>query len=400
MIRLLVMLSMFVVTAPTSAEDFYRTTGIPLEIPRKKPSVVGNPALDRVEYGIWIPDEARPVRGLMFNPFGPAERSGPPEKHWHEACRLWRFALVTANYDGVNRQEFAATFRAALQEFARQSGRTELNHAPFVVAGMSRGGGYSRAFALEFPERAVAVAPVCLEAPPDEPSLRGIPFLTVFGEKDGGQMQKIMTAHPLRRGEGAQWCVAVQWGRGHEFAKANNVVIPFFDAVIHRRLPAASAESSKLLKYPAEEVWFGDANSWNEKRRIGRIQRASDFRGDPSTQAWLPDERTARAWQAFVSADKAVKIVDPPGLGDGQPFVAHSPNTPVNVRVVVKSPAAVKISLYDGERRIAEQEGLEAVFTPSFEPGIHPLYSVVRTADGVERFSFPHTLIVRERVKP
>jgi hypothetical protein len=400
MIRLLMLIGLFVVAAPTSAEDFYHTTGIPLEMPRKKPSVVGNPALDQVEYGIWIPQEARPVRGLMFNPFGPAERSGPPEKHWHEACRLWRFALVTANYDGVNRKEFAATFSAALQEFARQSGRTELKHAPFVVAGMSRGGGYSRAFALEFPERALAVAPVCLEAPPDEPTLRSIPFLTVFGEKDGGQMQKIMTAHPLRRGEGALWGVAVQWGRGHEFAKANNIVIPFFDAVIRRRLPPESAESSKLLKYPAEEVWLGDANSWSEKRRIGRIQRASDFRGDPATQAWLPDERTARAWQAFVSADKEVKILEPPGLGDGQPFLAHEPHTPVKVRVAAKSTTATKVALYDGERLIAEEDGPEAEFAPSFEPGIHPLYAVVRTVDGAERFSFPHTLIVREQGKP
>ena len=76
MIRWLMLLAAwFLVVVPLAADDFYTTIDVSLKSPRKKPSVVGKPALDQVEYGIWIPDEARPVRGLMFNPFGPAERA-------------------------------------------------------------------------------------------------------------------------------------------------------------------------------------------------------------------------------------------------------------------------------------------------------------------------------------
>lgn len=303
--------------------------------------MIGDPALNMVEYSLWIPMEAQPVRGVIFNPFSPSSQEAPTLKHWHEACRLWRFAYLTANYDGVSRKEFATTFRAALAEFAKLSNRPELERAPFCVLGMSRGGGYSRAFALEFPDRALAVAPVCLEAPPDEPVLRSIPFLTVFGEKDGGQMQKIMTSHPQHRANGALWGVAVQGGRGHEFAKANNVVIPFFDAVLRRRLPANGSVADATVQFrdfPLAEGWYGDVSAWSDKRRGGAIAPAADFRGDASRQAWLPDRRTARGWQVFVSADKLVQIVEPPGLGDGQAFLAHAPATPIRIRVAVRRP--------------------------------------------------------------
>ncbi len=400
MMRLLAALCLFGCAASVAtAEDVYLTDAVTLESPRKKPPVIGDPSLETVEYSLWIPSEARPVRGLIFNPFSPSSKEPPVLKHWHEACRLWRFAYLTANYDGVNGKEFATTFVAALEEFAKRSERPELNHAPFCAIGTSRGGGYSRSFAKLLPERALAVAPVCLESPPDEPTLRGIPFITVFGEKDGGQMQKIMTAHPTHRGAGALWGVAVQWGRGHEFAKANNIAIPFFDAVIRRRLPESSPSGApgELRDFPLSEAWLGDASGWSEKRRAGPVVAANEFRGEPSARVWLPDERTAHAWRAFVSGDKSVQIVEPPGLGDGQEFIAHPPKTPVKIRVVAKSPSPVKIGLYDGERLLEERDGLEAEFTASFEPGIHPVYALVHGADGVESFSMLHTLIVRER---
>ena len=74
------------------------------------------------------------------------------------------------------------------------------------------------------PERVIAIGPVCLEAGPQNEASMQIPILTIFGERDGKQYEKLMARLKDSRRQSARFGIAVQWQRKHEFAKANNLL--------------------------------------------------------------------------------------------------------------------------------------------------------------------------------
>ena len=134
--------------------------------------------LDKVHLNVWIPDGVKAVRGAVVNPF---YAKAVEQKHWQEACRVWGFALVGADYFGVANTDFAPTLKAGLTTLAAELKRPELEHIPFMFVGMSAGAGMSVKFAAQMPERVLALGLVCLEVGPTDDALRKIPTLTVFG---------------------------------------------------------------------------------------------------------------------------------------------------------------------------------------------------------------------------
>ena len=379
-------------TAPApAAEDVVLQTTAPLRKPRKV-SDRGGPA-DRVEVAVFIPADARPTRGAVMNPFN---LKTVDQAHWQEACRAWGFALIGANYFGVGKDQLAGTLQAALDDFAAKANRPELKHVPLCFVGMSAGGGMSRDFALAMPARTIAAAPVCLEVAPDAEPLRSIPFLNVFGEKDGRQMQLHLEKLPIERSAGANWAIAVQWGRRHEFALANNLVVPFFEDVIRQRLPADADPTSgpvALRPAPQEEAWYGSVSGWSDKKRWGTMGRAGTL-ADESTACWLPSERVAATWRAFVASDSAVTISEPAGLGDKQPFTLYQSGRPIRVVAAGDLGNGVRVDLLDGHTTLAMKEAAPFVFDVTLEPGAHPLIIAVRRGDETSTFSRPHTIIV------
>lgn len=358
---------------------------ITLKKPRKEPPRQGGTA-DKVDLSIFIPVGVKTVRGAVMNPFYVPTVG---QKHWQDFCRLHSMALIGSNHFGVTKDEFASTLQSALDEWATSTGHAELRTIPFCFVGMSAGGGMARQFALAMPERTIAVAPVCLEVAPDEQSLRPIPFLNVFGEKDGKQMPLHLEKLPAARKQGALWGVAVQWGRGHEFALANNLILPFFDDVIRARLGPDG-----LKPVAAEQGWLGDVAAWGEKKRVAPIAAVASPQGiDPSSACWFPSGGFAATWQAFVLADKRLVIDQPPGLGDKQPYVPHIAGKPIRIAASCKEPAVTQVDLYIGDKRVASRTAAPFDFEWTAAAGIHPLYVVARTPGGDIR-SRPHTLVV------
>ena len=99
-----------------------------------------------------------------------------------------------------------------LRELARGSGYPEIAHAPLCLVGMSAGGGMCANITGALPERVIAAAPVCLEVGPPNEAARAVPMLTIFGERDGRQMEKLDAKLPETRRAGGHWGIAVQWG--------------------------------------------------------------------------------------------------------------------------------------------------------------------------------------------
>jgi hypothetical protein len=375
---------------PARGDDTLLRIELALKTPRSRDPVLGG-ARDKVYFQVWIPEGVKVLRGGMCNPFS---RDEPPGKHWQAAARLWEFALVQTDFDGVKRDEFTLLC-TALTELARKSGHPELEHLPLCFLGMSRGGGMSMQLAELMPERTLASVPVCLEVGPASEATRRIPVLTVFGEKDGAQMTKLLAKLPTERQQGARWGIAVQWGRKHEFGPANNLSFVFLDDVIARRLPARPDPQSSpcLAVIPLEKGWLGDPATWGRDGRQATIASWDQFVGPHGAACWFPSERVAAVWQAFVSATKDVALVEPAGLGDGQPFVLHSASKPVAVKVATAL-SPVKVELWDAHRRLAERTQSPWAFEIAIPPGIHALYARLITPEGVSRYSRPQTIMV------
>jgi hypothetical protein len=365
-----------------------------LKTPRGRDPVLGG-ARDQAFFSVWIPPDVKTVRGAVCNPFSKDEGVS---QHWQAACQLWRFAYVQTDFDAVKKDEFGL-LKKALDELAQKSGHPELAHMPLCFTGMSRGGGMSMQLAELMPQRTLACVPVCLEVGPGSDATRRIPVLTVFGEKDGSQMTKLLTKLPLERKQDARWSIAVQWGRGHQFGQANNLSFVFLDDAIARRLPREVdvRKPVALNDIPLEDGWLGDPASWAKDGKRPTIQPWKDFKGERAQACWFPSQRTAAVWQAFVAGTKDVVISDPAGLGDGQKFVAHAAARPIAVKIVVaakRKPA--KVVLWDAHERLAERTEAPWTFTISLKAGIHSLFATVEEDGQPIRTSRPQTIVVAQ----
>jgi hypothetical protein len=379
---------------PARAADETYHVEVPLAKAKKKSDRAVEP-LDRVALHLWVPDGVKVLRGVAFNPFNDKQVE---QKHWQEACRLWGFGIVGANYFGVDAKEFADTFQKGLARLAADQKRPELAHVPACLIGMSAGAGMCVKFAEQMPDRVIAVAAVCLEVGPTGRSVNDIPFLTIFGEKDGKQMEILTEKLPKAREFGAEWAIAVQWGRRHEFGAANNLVMPFFDSAIRIRYPDNGDPARGPVKLAGaidfeDTAWTAEIDSWNEPAPhisplLGYVRQDTGV---------LPDRYTAQVWRAFVVKEPKLVIREPAALGDGKPFSPLPAEKPVKV-VVSGTKAAKKVILFDGNRELvtAQPNGADEVRieVKDLKPGIHSLIAGGVAGKGFLGYSRPTTVIV------
>lgn len=385
-------LSLLYLAPAALAADIMASQEYALKSPRSRDPVLGGPR-DKVVVTIWIPESVNVIRGAICNPFSKGDKvSG----HWQAACRHWQFAYVQVDFDAVKKEEHELLF-TGLTDLARQMEHPELEHVPLCFLGMSRGGGMSMQLAELRPQRTIASVPVCLEVGPASDATRKIPVLTVFGEKDGSQLSRLLEKLPVQRAESAQWSIAVQWGRGHEFGQANNLSFVFLDDVIARRLPpeVTAGQPVPLREIPVADGWLGDVASWSKDGRRPPIGALDDYSGDLGRACWFPSQRAAATWQAFVSASKDVKLTSPAGLGDGQKFASHEAGKPVSVVIsVAQGLQPAKVELWDAGQRLDERTSAPWNFEIKLPAGIHALYAVAYPDGQAERCSRPHTIVV------
>jgi hypothetical protein len=113
----------------------------------------------------------------------------------------------------------------------------------------------------------------------------------------------------------------------HECGDSRYLAIPFFDACLAARLPAAGTDGAKLRPMDPSRAWLAPV--------LGEeAEPASSYRGDPAEAVWLPDERVARAWVEYVKTG---------AVGDATP-----PPAPTGVRVVAAPGGAVEVA-WDAE---------------------------------------------------
>ena len=376
--------------------DVIHQTAIPLKQPKKSADrAEGGP--NHVLFTLWIPEGLKVVRGIYHTPFN----LDTVEKEQSRAmARNWGFAIVGGNLMRVNRAEMGPAFVAGLADLAARSCYAELTHAPLLFSSMSAGTRMCLALAEHLPERTLACGLVALEVGPETAAVRDVPMLTIFGSKDGRQMPQLEALLPKRRAEfDPSWAIAAQWGRGHEWGQANNLLWPFFDEIIRQRYPADASPAGgpvKLRRYDPARVWFADPTSW--KNRAPVIAAAASYVGNKAAACWLPGEDVARVWQSFVVEKPLVQITEPSSQGDKKPLAIFAPGREMTVQVQVNAAfVAQKIILHDRATRLGEapvNAGRAEVRTGPLAPGFHTLIAHAVNAEGAVELSRPATILV------
>ena len=156
-------------------------------------------------------------------------------------------------------------------------------------------------------------------------------------------------------------------GAQHEFHKANNLIMPFFDAVIRERCPqGTTAGPVKLSAFPDRGAWLGAKDDWGESPAELRpwVNLAVEFA--KKTTCWFPDSYVAYVWQAFVIRKPRLKITSPPGLGGGQELIIHRAGEPVEVEIAVPDDLDLQtLAVHLGDRTAAENDNGATRFTLS-----------------------------------
>jgi hypothetical protein len=356
--------------------------------------------LDEVSMSMYVPPGAKVIRGAVFNPFYEATVK---QEHWRTAVGLWDFALVGSNFFRIRNDELGWTLQQGLKQLADVTDRPEVAHAPLCLVGMSIGAGLTTRIAEAMPRRIIAAGPVCLEVGPRNEASGRVPMITIFGERDGRQMEILARKLPEARAGHAQWATAVQWRHRHDFARANNLLMPLFNHAICHRYPKGATPRTgpvKLRVYREDDGWLGDPNTWADS--LPAIAPAKGFKGDATKACWLPDAYVAAVWQGFVVREPKLTIVEPAGMGDGKPFGAHRAGEPIRVRVQVAGDLKPgRLELYDGNRKLAEfPKGKIGLTLKRLDAGVHALIASATDSTGRKLVSRPNTILVIPAGKP
>lgn len=290
-----------------------------------------------VTYTLWVPEGAVKLRGVIVHQHGcgvgacKGGETAAYDLHWQALAKKWDCALLGPSYHQGEGQECRLwcdprngsekAFLTGLADLAARSKHPELQTVPWCLWGHSGGGFWASLMQTLHPERIVAIwfrsgsAITAWEkgeiAQPEIPQAAyGIPMVCNPGVKERDD-ERFKTAwdgalamFKLYRPHGAPIALAPDPRTAHECGDSRYLAIPFFDACLALRLPAAASGEVKLkpldLKQGRLAPLLGE-----------QATPAARFAGEPNEANWLPNERVAQAWMEYVKTG-AVGDTTPP----------------------------------------------------------------------------------------
>jgi len=318
-------------TLPPAEPPYYRV--------RYEPSTQTGDLIFGVSYTIWIPPGVKTLRGIVVHQHGCGEgackggQTAAFDLQWQELARSHECALMGPSYEQPEKANCGMwcdprngsdkTFLRALDDLAAVAKHPELSTAPWALWGHSGGAAWVGTMLLIHPDRIVAVwlrsgTPRITSRenqalPPLQfsPQSLAVPVMCNLGTKEGvtvregrfaGGWPNIEKFFTDFRAKGGLIGVAVDPLTSHECGNQRYLAIPWFDACLTARLPTKSGDPLKPT--PTDTAWLapllGDT-----------AQPATLFTGDSSTAVWLPNERIAKDWMAYVK-DTAIPDSTPP----------------------------------------------------------------------------------------
>jgi len=278
------------------------------------------PLVAECAFKLRIPEDTPLVRSIFaINMRGAGEHLFHRDEEWCASARRTRSAMLYCEFEAgeIHENGYGASMLKACDRFAAELDRPELTHAPFVLWGHSMGGRVVQDFARYMPSRVLGfhIALRAFAGPEafmrEGPDSMRIPALYLMGENDNTPTD--IREHFVRaraNGSPRAWIRLKgqeHWPRGMSMEEdrtsdedwrawmANDVVIPWTEAMIRLRLPgdADPCEGPITLLDPViEQGWLGNTET-------GRIAACAEFEGDKSQASWFPDEEVARAWAGY-----------------------------------------------------------------------------------------------------
>jgi hypothetical protein len=235
------------------------------------------------------------------------------------------------------------------------------------------------------------------------------PHLHVFGSRDGGHLKDAESWIPRLRENRALWAPTPMWRVYHRQHKSYSIIFPYFLEVLRLRVPSGvdyAQGPPRLKTLDPNSGWYGMAKTWTTN--YPHVVPARRYRGNSKDRVWLPNELTARIWQAYVSQNPKTIIHFPMFEGHnnyGQPnphgwhnsfLAADEP-----FELVASGPLGTDLNVeyYAGLTRL---EVLEEHSTPyrvtlqAPEPGLHAIYAITEW-NGQREISRPVTIMFQKR---
>ncbi|WP_437203992.1 hypothetical protein [Planctomicrobium sp. SH664] len=292
-------------------------------------------------FTVWIPPDIKSLRGVIVRQHGCSEvscksgLSGAFDLHWQALARKHDCALLSPAYEKPDGQDCqlwcdprngsSDTFQRSLVDLGNLSGHPELAEVPWALWGHSGGGHWVGGMVLLHPERIAAVwirsgVPL-LEPLSTHPTVKPhtvpegaleVPIMCNLGATEGVSVKegRFSFMWPLNekffnalRSRGGLIGVAVDPLSGHECGNQRYLAIPWFDACLSARLPAAKGESLRSMSN--DQAWLAPLTG-------GTAVPLAHFAGDSMKAGWLPDEATARAWMDYVRDTGVIDTTPPP----------------------------------------------------------------------------------------
>ena len=187
-----------------------------------------------------------------------------------------------------------------MERLAQESGHQELANAPLLLWAHSAAGGFGPSFASAHPDRTIGFITYHSggRATTVPKALSQVPALFLKGGKDTSNIGDLNDFASSGRAVGAPWTFSLDPEATHGdieyLEKAYALMIPWVKAVFQQRL---SADGSTLRPITDTSAWMGN-------NQTGEVAPYGSFPGSKVEASWLPDELSARAWQALLRGSK------------------------------------------------------------------------------------------------
>lgn len=267
--------------------------------------------VEPVDVQIFIPEEAKPVQGLLVHVFNYSIKD---DDRWATFCRKHKWAHINTviSRKANNRPtKIRNAINESLKEFAVKSGRPELVHVPRAGTGFSAGGMAIPVLAAQ-PELMLTNAISCswVSDPAKLADAAGIPNLYIIGAKpDGFKMLPAIERHyePAIERQ-LPWALGLQHECKHDWANSGTLCASWIQALLKLRYPETVDVSKPipLRTVKFEEGWRGDRRTINST--FPTVLPAAKFKGDSKSTVWLPDRATAYVWRAWQVKDSPVDL--------------------------------------------------------------------------------------------
>jgi hypothetical protein len=340
----LALLPLLLAAGPATAADAVFQFAVPVKPAKGQPGTAF----------VWIPPQAKQVRGVVVAGMTLAERELVKDARVRKACAEEQLALVFLK-TGIG----SVDVPHVLDDLAKASGYRELSAAPLFFFGHSAGGPQAKAAAAKYADRCFGVAQYRGGHPGEpDPVPPGVPALMMLGQFDEFGKQMMRDADGRENWEYGRDSLAafraagdknlgsfvVEPGAGH-FAwsdRSADYFALFLRKAAKARIPDWPLDANEPVKCKAIDHTTGWLTDLTIKAPGHKPAPQKDYAGDRSKAAWHFDRELAEATVAYHAGvsgkkDQFIRWKDPvtvdagarffftevKWVGDGETFEVH-----------------------------------------------------------------------------